>query len=71
MLHFLDVTLLIVLQASGTAQTSIVASQIDKAEVTPEQEHRIKWVATALWGGGNDTVRPQPFPQLPMLTRRR
>ena len=40
---------------SGTAVPSF-ASHLLEEDHTPETEHRVKWTAAALYGGGADTV---------------
>jgi cytochrome P450 len=42
--------------AAGTAKPSFVASNIDRADITPEQDDIIKWAAAAMYGGGADTT---------------
>lgn len=45
-------------KASGTAVSSYTTDLIAaKTDMTPEEEHAIKWSAASLYGGGADTVR--------------
>jgi cytochrome P450 len=42
--------------ASGTARPSFVASNVDRPDLTPEQDDIVKWAAAAMYGAGADTT---------------